>query len=85
MINGIGGGILRQRLEARRDGAKALGSDVVGNARSLASDVKERIDLDQNVPKSIMDISVDVVGRVSNLVSSAEKRMATNNRIGLGG
>jgi hypothetical protein len=79
------GNILKDRLEARRSGAKDLASTAVSNVKALLGDIKERADLDRNVPKSLsMEIPRDAVRRVIDNVSDSEKRFAANNRIGLG-
>lgn len=81
----VNGGIIKERLESRRSGAKQLANEAVSNMKTLGRDVKERIDLDQNVNGSILvDVPKGVAQRVTGLVSGAEKRFASNNRIGLG-
>jgi len=79
------GNVLKSRLEARRSGAKNFASSIMSNSKTLIQDVKERIDLDQNVPKSLTrDIPKGIIDRTMNLVSDTETRFAANNRKGLG-
>lgn len=81
----VNGGIIKGRLEARRSGAKALANDAMSNMKTLAGDVKERIDLDQNINGSLLvDVPKGIANRVTGLVSGAEKRFAANNRLGIG-
>lgn len=79
------GNVIKDRLEARRGGAKDIVNTAMSNVKALVGDVKERLDLDLSVPKSLsIDIPMGAVQRVFDHVSEAEKRFAGNNRIGLG-